>query len=173
MANLNSLDFVPATRDGVLVRGAAMTLRRYLDIVIDGGSLGDLLDAARDVQDDLVTVFNDFVSPQRESRVRQLLLDHPAELPENRRPLFECPECGDVGCGVVSAVVELADNTVVWRDFGWETDYDVPGNDRVYRQGFDRVGPFVFDAGLYRAKLRAAMERLPGLGDLEGQLRDL
>jgi hypothetical protein len=30
-------------------------------------------------------------------------------------PLYVCAECGDLGCGGVTAVVELTPDTVLWR----------------------------------------------------------
>lgn len=51
-----------------------------------------------------------------------LVGDLPAPLPEGRASLYICAECGDMGCGGVTAVIERAADTVVWRDFGYQND---------------------------------------------------
>jgi hypothetical protein len=84
---------------------------------------------------------------------RRLVGDLPPARPGGRVVLYVCPECGDLGCGAVTAVVESADGEVVWRDFGWQNDYE-PGVDLDMFKG---VGPFHFEASQYEAQLRGVL----------------
>src|SRR4026208_1110056 len=74
--------------------------RDYLDFVIDGRSLGDLLGAA---QSDLIgrLGWGDLRGYDYQFK-RQLLLESPSELETGRQLLYVCPECGDVGCGAIT-----------------------------------------------------------------------
>ena len=85
---------------------------------------------------------------------RRLLLEEPADLPDNRRTLYICPECGDIGCGVVSLVIERVDKKIIWRDFGYENNYE--GVVRV--EGFEEIGPFAFDPDEYEKVIRQAVD---------------
>jgi hypothetical protein len=66
-------------------------------------------------------------------------------LPSGRVALFLCG-CGDVGCGALTVAVEIDDDAVVWRDFGWEAPYE---------EGFSQcevmaqMRPLVFDTSVY------------------------
>ncbi|MBO9555978.1 hypothetical protein [Cellulomonas sp.] len=71
------------------------------------------------------------------------------QLTSGRVLLYVCPACGDVGCGAVSAVMDRSEQTVVWRDFGWDVGWE-DGEDDIRFAG----GPFVFDRGQYDAELR-------------------
>ncbi|NTW41558.1 MAG: hypothetical protein HGA44_17040 [Cellulomonadaceae bacterium] len=78
-----------------------------------------------------------------------LLGEESSELADGRVPLYVCPACGDLRCGVVSALVERSTRYVVWREFGWDTGWD-DGEEEIRFAG----GPFVFDAHQYDAELR-------------------
>ncbi|MFD0662877.1 hypothetical protein [Thermocatellispora tengchongensis] len=66
-----------------------------------------------------------------------------------------CPECGDLGCGAVTAAVEFSPGQVVWRDLGRQTDYC----DQVDHDAFSGIGPFVFE----RAPYEDVLATVPGL----------
>lgn len=83
-----------------------------------------------------------------------LLGEHPSELLHGRVPIYICAECGDLACGVVSAVIERAVTTVVWRDFGWDDGHESEGDDDSRIIG----GPFEFDRLEYEAELRRFIE---------------
>ena len=76
----------------------------------------------------------------------ELLLDRPSTLPANRRPLLVCPECGDLSCQSLTAIIERTGDTVVWRDFAYQHNWDaeiVPVD----------MPPLSFDATEYRRVL--------------------
>lgn len=101
----------------------------------------------------MVSCLGWFEPEENVKAVRRLLLEEPADLPNNRRTLYVCPECGDIGCGAVSLVVERAGDKVVWRDFGYENNYE----DVVRTEGYEDVGPFAFDPADYAAALKKAL----------------
>lgn len=78
-------------------------------------------------------------------------------MPFGRTPLYICAECGDVGCGAVTAEIEVLEEQVVWRRFGYENSYEDFGADAV----FEGVGPFVFTRSNYEAVLDQFRARWP------------
>ncbi|NRQ31505.1 hypothetical protein HII36_06570 [Nonomuraea sp. NN258] len=130
--------------------GSSRTERWFLDLVIDGDSLLDTLAGRRPALADLSSVLG-LAPPFDENDVGALLGRSPSPLTDGRIPLYVCPECGDLGCGAVTAVVERAGDRVVWRDLGRQTDYE----DEVDRDGLTGLGPYVFDRARYEAVLTA------------------
>ena len=101
---------------------------------------------------DLASCLGWFVPEENAKAVRRLLLEEPADLPNDRRSLYVCPECGDLGCGAVSVVIEAAGDQIIWRDFGFENNYE----DQVVFIGCAGVGPLVFNKSEYEAVIRSA-----------------
>jgi hypothetical protein len=93
-------------RNGEKIGGGAFkSERNYLDFVIDGTSLGEIVSNAGH---DLVSVFTkEWIPEEREKSLRRLLLLEPADFPKNRRSIMVCAECGDLGCGAVSVLSNL------------------------------------------------------------------
>jgi len=122
--------------------GGGKTERDYLDFVIDDVSLSEK--------------FGDFISClgwslQNEKNVRCLLLKEPADFTNNRRSLYVCPECGDLGCGAVSIVIEQTGNQIIWRNFAFEYSY----SDDLTE--YQNLGPFIFDKADYEKVLKSAL----------------
>ena len=91
--------------------GGGRTQRDFLDFIVDGQPLSELVG-------DQVSCLGWLVPEENAKAVRRLLLKEPPDLPNNRNTLYICPECGDLGCGAVSLVVEPVGNNIIWRDFG-------------------------------------------------------
>jgi hypothetical protein len=127
--------------------GGGRTQRDFLDFVIDGQSLSVMVG-------DQVSCLGWFVPDENAKAVRRLLLEEPADLPDNRRSLYVCPECGDIGCGAVSLVVEAVGNKIIWRDFGYENNYEGV----VRAEGFEDLGPFVFNHSEYEKVIKQAID---------------
>jgi hypothetical protein len=49
--------------------------------------------------------------------IEQLLLQNASPLRNGRVPIYVCAECGDAGCGVLSAEIVREDEAIVWRNF--------------------------------------------------------
>src|SRR5882672_6524656 len=70
-----------------------------------------------------------------------------------------CYECGDIGCGAVTAMVVRDGQAIVWKDFGYENDYE----EKVLLDDYKQVGPYTFDLAEYESTLFEAIESLKAL----------
>jgi hypothetical protein len=126
--------------------GGGRTQRDFLDVVVDGRPLSELVG-------DYVSCLG-WLSPEENAKaVRRLLLREPPDLPNNRNTLYICPECADIGCGALSLVVERVGDNFIWRDFGYENNYEGV----IHTEAFKEVGPFTFDRVEYSEALRQAL----------------
>ncbi|MEV7284662.1 oxidoreductase [Streptomyces sp. NPDC093252] len=141
---------VPAIRaGGVLSDGGYRIHRDFVDFLVDGHPLlhrlSDL-DAVSPLASDVPpAIFTE--------QVRGLLLEADAPLPGDRHVIYGCPECEDLACGAVTAVIRRDGDDVVWRDFAWQT---TPEAD-LERNGYHGIGPFRFRGAEYRAALHALL----------------
>ena len=142
MDRMNVLNLEPRLRES----GNGATSREYLDFVIDGEPL------SKRIGGDLASCIGWFTPEENAKALGRLLLEEPADFPNDRRSLYVCPECGDLGCGAVSVVIEAAGDQIIWRDFGFQNNYE----DKVDSRGFGGVGPLVFNKAEYEAVIRSA-----------------
>ncbi|SRR6266481_1961673 len=134
--------------------GTYKTGRSYLDFVIDGASMAERFASAGF---DLVGVFSKSWAPGvNEAALRRLLLEEASDFPNGRCSIFVCGECGDLGCGAVSAHVSVSDSTVIWRDFGFENTYE----SEIRFEKLSDLGPFHFNVENYHSKLSEAVTLL-------------
>jgi hypothetical protein len=110
---MDTLEFARATRSG-----NSKTERHYLDFVVSRCSLKELL-GKKDT--DLITPVGWGLGT--EHVVEVLTLRAKSELKSGRVAIYVCPECGDIGCGAITANVQDGGSVVVWSEFGYETDY--------------------------------------------------
>ncbi|MFJ5260219.1 oxidoreductase [Streptomyces sp. NPDC088387] len=149
----------PAMRaGGVLSDGGYQVHRDFVDFIVDGRpllfQLSDL-DAVSPLASDVPpAIFT--------AQVRSLLLEAEAPLPGGRYVVYGCPECEDLACGAVTAVIERDHDDYVWRDFAWQTE---PLVDRELN-GYHGIGPFRFRGDEYRTALHALLD-----GDAPGTHR--
>lgn len=147
---VNRLSFVPGES---AAHGAF-----FWEPVVDGRPLRQLLDgtspegsaAERGVLDNVPVLVHSWPVGMTDD-VFVLLGQRPPELANGRVPLFVCGACGDLGCGAITAAVEWTRDTVVWRDFGWDVDYETDDEDDDEPL---LAGPLVFDRSQYEAELR-------------------
>lgn len=142
MDNISVLQLEWKRREG----GGGKTRRDYLDFIIDGQPLSEQIGS------DLASCLGWFVPEENAKAVRRLLLEESADLPNNRRSLYVCPECGDVGCGAVTVVIERRGDKIIWRDFGFENNSDEVMPIRGYRDI-----SFTFDLPQYNQALKGAL----------------
>ena len=119
--------------------GSGITPRTFLDFVVDGVSLSNRFKGG-----DWVTPIGWTTAESERMYLEQLTLLAPPETPSGRVPIYVCPECGDLGCGAISARITRKPEGFVWSEFAYENDYD-PAPLETY----GNVGPFLFDKALY------------------------
>ncbi|MFD8915795.1 oxidoreductase [Streptomyces sp. NPDC059575] len=143
---------VPAFRaGGVLPDGGYQIHRDFTDFVVDGKPL-----LFRFPDLDAVTPLASDVPPEvLAAQVRGLLLEGEPPLPGGRFVVYGCPECADLACGALTAVVERDGGDVVWRDFAWQDGERAEPE----RDGYGGTGPFRFRGPAYRAALTALLDR--------------
>lgn len=125
--------------------GNGRTQRDFLDFVVDGESLFER------IGDDKITPLSWFIAEQNTKVVNKLLLKENSELPGNRYPIYVCAECGDLSCGAMTVVIERKDNKIIWRDFGYQNDYE----EEIYPVRHSNT--YVFDEEQYRNTLKSAL----------------
>jgi hypothetical protein len=155
MTSILSVSFLERLGEGN-ADGVRKTYRRHVDFIVNGLSLYAAADVAKH---DLVGTLGWAIFDQEERIVRDLLLEAPTSVSGGRQALFVCPECGDLGCGGITAVVERNGDEVMWRDFAHENDYDASASDR---ESFEHLGPYSFDFQQYGEALNTALSARRG-----------
>jgi hypothetical protein len=154
--SLAQLSLVQRTRPGVgdpASGGPYKPQRSSWDFVIDGVSLYEPAATGRDL---VSVIWTEPPVPQeRVQAIRRLLTAEPGDASDGRVSLYVCPECGDLGCGAISVRIDGTPGEIVWRDFGFENNYE----DSVERAAFASLGPFRFDRLAYAAQLEVLLPR--------------
>lgn len=154
---LDLLEFFPATRFGVKYPdGAFKSERHFLDFVVNGQSLWEKIGKQRDL---VSVICYEYAREETIKAANRLLLTEKPVIPANRRSLFICSECGDFGCGAVTAMVVREGHSIVWKDFGFENDYE----DNILTDDYKQIGPYAFDFAHYETALRQAIDSLKDL----------
>ncbi|MFC3573919.1 oxidoreductase [Streptomyces yaanensis] len=150
-AEYATFGLAPAMRaGGVLANGDYQVHRDFVDFVVDGRPLlfrlSDL-DAVSPLASDIPpAIFT--------AQVRSLLLETDAPLEGGRYVIYGCPECEDLACGAVTAVIEKDGDDFVWRDFVWQADERADPE----LNGYHGIGPFRFRGDEYRRALGALLD---------------
>src|ERR1043165_3748767 len=135
MAETSTFELRWASRAG----GGDKTTRQYFDYIVDGKPLSALLSSNRL---DLIGRLGWGVLTDQLRSVDRLLLRDTPDLSNNRYMILICPECGDIGCGAITAVIDKTDEHFIWKDFGYENNYE---DDMPRLKEFVGIGPFHFD----------------------------
>ncbi|HEX7415540.1 MAG TPA: hypothetical protein VF411_15980 [Bacteroidia bacterium] len=141
---MDSLTFGQRHKKGqTLKNGSTIADRKYLDFIISGQSLGQLFGLT---DGDLIGTFGWMVNKEYENKlIDEFLGLVKPELETGRTSFYVCPECGDIGCGAITAKIITTDSKVIWQDFGYENNYSEPD-----LTNYKHVGPFSFDKTEYR-----------------------
>jgi hypothetical protein len=151
---ISKLELIPATRIGIKYpNGTYKSERNFLDFSINSQSLWEKVGTARDS----ISIFcREYVLNESIKAVNRLLLIEEADFPNNRRSLFICSECGDRGCGAITALVQSEDGAFLWSDFGFENTYEHD----IHLDKYKEVGPFTFDSASYSHALLGGIDWL-------------
>jgi hypothetical protein len=134
--------------------GTFQSERNYIDFIVDGESLTEF---ARRVGYDLVSVLTrEGLRKEVQRSHKRLMLEEAADFPNNRRSILVCGECGDLGCGALSVVIDSFGDSVTWSNFGYENTYE----EQVRLEKLESLGPFRFDLTKYRSALDGALTLL-------------
>ncbi|MFE9776065.1 oxidoreductase [Streptomyces sp. NPDC005931] len=153
-AEYATFGLAPAMRaGGVLADGHYQVHRDFVDFVVDGCPL---LLRLSDL-DAVSPLASDVPPAVLIAQVRSLLLEAEPPLRSGRHIVYACPECEDLGCGAVTAVIERDGEDFVWRDFAWQTDEHAD----LELNGYRGVGPFRFRGAEYRTALTALLDEGP------------
>jgi len=150
-AEYATFGLAPAMRaGGVLSNGDYQVHRDFVDFIVDGRpllyQLSDL-DAVSPLASDVPpAIFT--------AQVRSLLLEAEAPLDGGRYVIYGCPECEDLQCGAVTAVIGKDGEDFVWRDFAWQTDERAD----LELNGYHGIGPFRFHGTEYRSALNSLLD---------------
>lgn len=158
--------FAPAERDLGAPGGFTTSLRNdgttktpvgFLDFTVDGSPLFGRLAERAPVDFDFVGVVQDAWPIETVAAIQRLLGEAPGDLPDGRVSLYWCPECGDVGCGAVTARLRLGAQAVTWEAIGCQTDND----ESASALGDDGIFPALsFDRASYERALRRELTRI-------------
>jgi hypothetical protein len=153
-SELATLLLDPAVVTGVLHDGniTRHPESHFLDFVVNARSLRS---AAWTPGPDLVTELNRAWLPSVPDAVDRLLGRRPSEdLAPGRVALLVCSVCGDLGCGQLTAALEIGDAEICWSDFRWEDGMSEP---RPAEQLPERL---TFDRNSYEAAFADAYEQV-------------
>src|SRR5262249_13364297 len=154
---ISTLNLEPLIRVGKKYDdGTFRSQRRFVDLLVNGVSLWEVLGKPHDM---VSVLCSDFLESETVKALDRLLLKSPADLQNDRSSLFVCAECGDLGCGAISMSVKQENGRITWCDFGYENNYEA----RILRDEYSEVGPFEFEFHPYESALLGALERLKSL----------
>jgi hypothetical protein len=127
----------------------------YLDFVIDGASLSSLV---QEGAPGLVTALNRPWLPGVPESVEVLLgRSQQPDLDPGRVPLLLCLMCGDLGCGMVTALLDVSETEVVWSSLRWEDGLQDPEPVAAADASFR------FERNDYEAQFAGAYERVAAM----------
>lgn len=187
---MNTFDLIEVDRSAPLSPGGSNRARwlervrepvKQIDFVVDGALLSERL-RTLDVPEPEIFGLDPFdMSPVADlawpetsaSALRQLAGTEPRSedwpLAPGRFPLYVCEVCGDLGCGAITVAVLIQDEAVVWSDFQMEDGFRTQSE----KINLSALGPFTFDARLYRDALLEPVPVLEALAanDDEAELQ--
>lgn len=143
------LDYFTLHRPASSTNGATVVERHSSDFLINGKSLLTLLVKINGGHSDFMGCFVRGFPENTEQSLSELLVEVSAGPAARRVGIYICPECGDIGCGRYSVVVERTVDLVVWRDFAYENGYEDPW---IIKE----LGPFQFVPLQYELAVREA-----------------
>ncbi|MBL7931258.1 MAG: hypothetical protein JNL60_05135 [Bacteroidia bacterium] len=107
-----------------LKNGSTQADRKYVDFIVSGQSLGQTFGLP---DFDLIGIFGWTENNDEENKqLDEFLGKRSSDLETGRTMFYVCPECGDIGCGAITAKIVMTENKVIWKDFGYENNYNEP-----------------------------------------------
>lgn len=127
--------------------------RKYVDFIVSGQPLSDIFQTK---DSDMISMFGWATNTDYEKRtLKEFLKQEPAELETGRTIIYGCSECGDIGCGAITAEIVDLDDKIIWKDFGYENNYS--GFDL---EDYKHIKQFEFDKQQYFAEFEKMSKEL-------------
>lgn len=145
------LSYVNLHRPGSTVNGATTVQRDSADFLVDGESLLARLVKMHGGHGDFMGCFVHGFAEAKAQALSELLLEVDTNSEQRRVGIYICPECGDIGCGRFSVLVERRADEVIWSEFAYENGYENPWI-------FEEMGPFRFESSQYEKAVRQSAE---------------
>ncbi|MBO1766670.1 hypothetical protein [Allobranchiibius sp. GilTou38] len=166
------LGLIAADRDLTIQGGATTSLHvnalhrspvAYLDFTADGGRVLDYLTSATGGPLDKVSVVREEWPIETVAALERLLGLTSPDLGNAGVSLYGCPECQNPDCGVITARLDIGEDTVTWRAIAEQYEY----TDEMVELGTAGLFPNIrFERHTYEAVLRRELERVQPM--LEG-----
>jgi hypothetical protein len=93
--------------------------RTYYDFIVSGQSAKQKLNADNL---DLISPFGWSDEKYENEIIKEFIGQKSPNIPSGRLMIYVCPECGDIGCGSITADIEITDDKVIWKNFGYENN---------------------------------------------------
>ena len=115
--------------------------KQFLDFIVSGESLRSYLGLKNNLT---VTPFGFFPSKEEEKRnLQEFRLQQKTQLEGNRIELYICEDCGDIGCGAVTAKIIDRGDKIIWTEFANQsTPEEIHSQINVEEIEFDRQDYF-------------------------------
>jgi hypothetical protein len=116
--------------------------RKYVDFIVSGRPLSEVF---KTKENDMISMFGWGINTDYEKRtIKEFIKQESSELETGRTVIYGCSECGDIGCGAITAeIIDLGDK-IIWKEFGYENNYSVFDLD-----DYKHILPFLFDKKEY------------------------
>lgn len=96
--------------------------REYFDFAVAGQLLRTILGLENEHYATLIGFSTD---KEQETHVLNVFrLKEKSDLATGRVMIYVCPDCGDIGCGAITAAILDLGTKIVWRDFAYESGDD-------------------------------------------------
>lgn len=121
---------------------SSKTTKQYIDFIVSGQSLGQLFGLSNNA---LIGTFGWTENIKYENnQIDEFSGVAKPELQTGRTSFYVCSECGDIGCGAITALIEVKDTVITWKNFGYENGIDEPD-----LTDYKEIGPFHFNKDEY------------------------
>jgi hypothetical protein len=110
--------------------------RTYFDFLISGQSAKTILRADNF---DLISPFGWGDEKYENETIKEYTGLKRPEIPSGRLMIYVCPECADIGCGSITADIEITDDKVIWKNFGYENN-----DPDIDLEPYKDIGPIEF-----------------------------
>lgn len=135
----------------------------FLDWAIDGTALREMCRwSDGELPQEVTTLANPAASREFAAQSLRALLggpEHPefwTRMADGRVPLLYCICCYDLECRTLTAEVAILDETVEWRDVGWQVGYEPYDRDDQELRTFT----LVFERRQYESRLAELLQQI-------------